>query len=222
MKKLLFIIALASSQLIFAQNMEFRNNLSLQSGTSLFSFLRRAEVTPGTDIKFTGGNVKAIPTIQGAYDFAVNDWLSVGLAGSYNRATLSFNDISTQGKVIGNASVKVARTSLAVRLLGHYGRGKWDVYSGGRLGGAFWYGKVSTDINEELVTDLISSVNSDLIPGFLKNRLTGPKLGGGYPMLQLQVIPIGARYYFTDNFGANAELAFGAPYFFSLGANYRF
>jgi hypothetical protein len=222
MKKSIIIIALfAIMQSSFAQNMDYRNAVSLSSGRSLFVSLRGLEAKPSADLSFAGGKATATPTIQGAYDFAVNDWFSVGLAASYNNTKIDFTNITYKGKVAGDANATVARTSLAARLLFHYGKGKWDLYSGGRLGVGIWYTKVSADINDELLTDLIGSFET-YIPGFLSNRLNGKNVRNGFPLVQLQVIPFGARYYITDNIGVHGELGVGAPYFATIGANYRF
>ena len=222
MKKILLFITLIISQLSFAQNMETRNTFTLSSGRSLFAAARKTAI-PNDTLKFTDGKVHASPTIQGTWDFAVNDWLSVGLAASYNQATVAFNDITIKkitSKPIGNASAKVARTSLAARVLFHYGKGKFDLYSGGRLGVGLWYGKVGATINDALFTDLLSTVG--IGNNFITSRLNGKKLRGGFALPQVQVIPFGMRYYITDNLGVNGEVAIGAPYYVNLGASYRF
>ena len=220
-KKILFI-CLIISQLSFAQNMDTRNTFSLSSGRSLFASAR-GTATPNDTLKFTDGKIHASPTIQGTWDFAVTDWFSVGLAASYNQATVAFNDITIKkitSKSIGSASAKISRTSFAARILFHYGKGKFDLYSGGRLGVGIWYGKAGATINDALFTDLLSTIGVG--SNFITSRLNGTKLRGGFALPQVQVITFGMRYYITDNLGVNGEVAIGAPYYVSLGASYRF
>jgi opacity protein-like surface antigen len=180
------------------------------------------EAKPSTDLTFTGGKATATPTIQGAYDFALADWFSVGLAASYNNTKIDFTNITYKGKVAGDANATVARTSLAARALFHYGnKGRWDLYSGVRIGAGIWYAKVGADINDELLTDLIGSFDT-FVPSFLTDRLSGQNVRTGFVLFQAQIIPLGARYYITDNIGVHAELGVGAPYYATIGANYRF
>lgn len=222
MKKSIIIIALfAIMQNALAQNMDYRNTISLSSGRSLFVALRGLEAKPTDELTFKDGKASATPTFQGTYDFAVNDWFSVGLAASYNNAKISFTDITYKGKVTGEANATLARTSLAARFLFHYGKGKWDLYSGGRIGAGIWYAKVGADINDELLSELLGSFEA-FTPSFITNRLDGKSTRTGFVLIQAQVIPFGARYYITDNIGVHAEVAVGAPYFATIGANYRF
>ncbi len=221
-KSIIFIALLTIMQYSFAQNLDYRNTISFSSGRSLFVSLRGLEAkSTNSELSFTGGKASATPTFQGAYDFAVNDWLSVGLAAAYNNTKIDFTNITYKGKVTGNANATIARTSLAARVLFHYGKGKFDLYSGGRIGVGIWTAKLGTDINDDLLTDLLGSFDT-YVPGFIKNRLNGKSTRTGFPLIQAQIIPFGARYYITDNIGAHAEIAFGAPYFATIGANCRF
>jgi hypothetical protein len=221
MKNQILVILIAISQCCLAQNLDFRNNVSFSSGRSLFSSLRGTNATPSGDLKFTDGKVKATPTFQLAYDFQVNNWFSIGVAGTYNQATISFTDVKYLNKVIGTANAKVSRTGLSIRPLFHYGKGKLDLYSGGRLGVGFWYGKIGTNVDDALFSDLLSSIGVDT-PGFITSRLSATNLRGGFPLPQVQLIPIGAKYYFTDNFGAHLETGLFGAYYVTIGADMRF
>jgi hypothetical protein len=223
MQKKIIFICLFISQLSFAQNMDYRNTFTLSSGRSLFSSIRGTAKSNSDTLSFTDGRVRALPTLQGTWDFALTDWFSLGLGASYNQATVSFNDVTIK-KIsttsIGSASAKIARTSFALRGLFHYGKGKFDLYSGGRLGIGIWYGSIGATVNDALFTDLLSTIG--IGDNFVTRRINGTRLRGGYVLPQVQFIPFGMRYYVTDNIGVNGELAIGAPYYISLGANYRF
>ncbi len=223
MQKKIIFICLFISHLGFSQNMDYRNTFGVSFGRSLFASVRGTAKSNSDTLSFTDGRIRVSPTVQGTWDFGLKDWFSLGVAASYNQATVAFNDVTIKkisSKNIGSASAKVARTSFAVRALFHYGKGKFDLYSGGRLGIGIWYGKIGATVNDDLFTDLLSTVGAS--NNFITDRLNGSKLRGGFVLPQVQFIPFGMRYYVTDNIGVNGEVAIGAPYYISLGANYRF
>jgi opacity protein-like surface antigen len=222
-KSILFLFVTLVINTIFAQD-SHRNTVAFQAGASLFGTGRFADVKPNENISFTGGNVRVLPTLQGTFDYDINNWLSIGVAASYNNAKIKFEDIKYQNKAVGNASVKIARTSLAARLLFHYGKNdRFDMYSGLRGGVGLWSGAVTASIDDEVLTELLNSVDGVSIPNFIEKRLTkGSTARAGFAFPQVQVIPFGMRYYITENIGLNAEVALGAPYYFAAGANVKF
>lgn len=229
-KKILFsIITMLVINCIKAQNADFRNNLSLQFGASGFNILAgvvKEKVEPG-EVQYKYGRYTATPTFQLTWDYALRKWVSVGLAGSYNRAKYSYDNLFIQGKDLGDVDLIGSRTTLSVRLLFHYAnQNKLDFYGGLRGGVGFWTGRISVDVDENLEEDLLNEINENLsgiVPGFLKRRLLND-IGAstGFVAPQGQFIPFGFRWSITDNIGLGGELAFGSPYFISGGLNYRF
>jgi opacity protein-like surface antigen len=214
---------------ITAQNADFKNTLSVNVGLNAFnSFagtLNASKDTAGA--QYDLGRFTAGPTFQVAWDYGIAKWFSVGIAGSYNGAKYTYDNVQYKGKKLGEVQLTAGRTTFSVRPLFHYGNsGDWDFYSGFRLGVGLWSGRISLQSNDELQQELLSQIDEDLqgfVPSFIRKRLVdnvGARAGFAAPTLQ--IIPFGARYYFTENIGVNAELAFGSPYYLSAGVNARF
>lgn len=88
------------------------------------------------------------------------------------------------------------RNNVAVRFLWHYvQKERLDMYVAARLGVTFW------DENFDYTHDPFDMAE--------KRKLPAPQ------------IALGTRYYITKNIGLSIEAAFGAPHYFSFGANYR-
>lgn len=191
MKKLLFITVAAilfASTNSYAQ--DYKSTVSADAGFSIVGTLINAVVNVDTL-----GGYSSVPVMQLSYDYMVTDFLSAGVAGSYQQ--YKFSDET--GKIV------LKRMNFALRALFHYGKSdKIDMYSGVRLGMTNW------GFNYDVPTD---DPTLDLLQG--DNKLTGFHFSP-------QLIAFGIRGYFTDNIGANLEFAIGAPYYMMGGVNYRF
>jgi hypothetical protein len=206
MKKQLFTLALVCASLlsINAQNLDYRSTLSGAvglNGISLFSGLVNSASEE------TGITIKATPSFQLSYDYALSKWFSLGGAASFNSIKSSgtnFSFVDDAGLTRnGNYNFKGNRITVAARALFHYGNeGKLDMYSGLRVGFKTWTGSLTTTGN---LTDNLKE--DDIFP-----TTSG---------LNAQIIPFGLRYYVSDNFGLGFETALGAPYFAALQLNYR-
>ena len=102
------------------------------------------------------------------------------------------------GILSGRIDSKLTRVNCAFRALFHYANsGKYDLYSGFRLGYTKW--KLSAEYSELFKAQEFK-----------------------YGTVAPQVILFGFRGYFTDHFGAGGELCIGPPYFLAASVNYRF
>lgn len=226
---LLFFATILAFNFVKAQNADFRNNLSFQLGANGFNILDVAvkEKTEPGDVQYKYGKYSASSTYQFAWDYALRKWVSVGLAGSYNRAKYSYDDLIVKGKNIGDANLIVGRTTLSGRILLHYAnQNHLDFYGGFRLGIGLWSGRISVDVDEELEQELLDEIDENLsgfVPKFVRRKLLNDAgARAGFVAPQVQVIPFGFRWSITDNIGLGGELALGSPYFVSGGLNYRF
>jgi hypothetical protein len=231
MTKRLFtiVLSLCLITIVKAQNEDYKNTISVNIGLNAFNTFA-GSVGPerdSTGAQFDLGTFKAGPTFQLAWDYGVVKWFSIGVAGSYNSAKYTYDNVKYKGKSLGEVQLSAARTTLTVRPLFHYGnRDKWDWYSGFRLGVGLWSGRLSINSNDDLQQQLLEQIDEDLrgfIPAFIRKKLVN-NVGAraGFVAPALQIIPIGARYYFNDNIGANAEIAIGSPYYLSGGIDFRF
>ncbi|MFN8345878.1 MAG: hypothetical protein U0X91_12775 [Spirosomataceae bacterium] len=207
-----------------AQNEEYRNVISVQSGVSLFSPFRgtltASQESSDTTVSFSSGTARNFPQLNLAYDYGVNQWFSIGGAVSYNKVSLDLNDVKyKKTENLGNVTLGVSRVTLGARALFHYGNAnRIDMYSGVRLGIGIW----AVSANSSLADSKLDEVFKEAGGGGIWRTLLGNKLGGGFAMPQVQLIAFGLRGYITENIGLNGELALGSPYFLSAGINFRF
>ncbi len=203
MKKLLFyplfilVMAHSASAQDAGHTSSVGVNLGLSAVGSLFNI---ASYSTGTLI-----DTYTVPAFQVTYDYGIKKWLSLGGGASYQIMGIRYKNYEytdSNGETqTQNFKTSVNRLNISVRALLHYGNSnQFDMYSGLRVGVTNW------DIN-----------TNASIPNFDKTR--DFKFNGTKPSTQL--ILFGFRGYFTDNLGANLELAVGAPHFFSFGLNYR-
>ncbi|MCG8332138.1 MAG: porin family protein [Chitinophagales bacterium] len=196
MKRLMILMLMCLSfttlNEINAQNLTSESVLGINMGLSLAGVLfNLAELED--DITVSNN-----PAIQLTYDYAINDVISIGAAGSYQRYVLSYTNYD--GVENQDFDVKIARTNVAARALFHYGGNeKIDLYSGVRLGLTNW----SVDVGADNITDFVP-----------------PQSAGIF--FAPQLVAFGIKGYFSPNFGVNAELSVGAPHYFSMGISYRF
>ncbi len=173
---------------------EKRNTVALNTGFSLVGSLLAGNNSDSDYETF------AIPAIQLTYDYNVIDWLSLGLAGSFQMMGMEYANYGSNNE---SFKTTITRTNFAVRGLFHYGNSDvLDMYSGVRFGMTHW--GASTEYDGE---DYDVEEDATFTKGF-----------GAAPQLVL----FGIRGYFTDNFGVNMEFAVGSPHYLSLGLNYRF
>lgn len=207
MKKgfLFFVLSVVGFNAMNAQNDVHKNVVSVTAGYSLFNVAGKAA---SQDVA-QGATYNASPTFQGSYDYGFGKVFSLGGAISYNEANTSADNYSwtdAAGNVsVGNYDVRVARTTVGLRALFHYGnKGRIDMYSGVRLGLGIWNIK-------------FSSTNPEFDPA---TEFEGLRSRGVLP--QVQVIPFALRGYITENIGLGFETAIGSPYMASLSLQYRF
>jgi hypothetical protein len=240
MKKLLIVIFALSifGNGLFAQNADFKNTFSVHYGVSIFSAIK-GDITGRTNpsitdsVKFTSAKFTNIPTIGISWDHGIKKWFSIGLAASYNQGKAAVKDLEVRNNKgtfdkLGNFDITVPRTTIAARLLFHYGNKKrFDCYTGFRLGVGIWSVKTSANIDKATLARAINglkeefSISADDIPTFNKVD-ESLKTGASFVLPQAQLILFGIRGYVTEHIGINGELAVGSPYVASLGVNYRF
>ncbi len=207
MKKLqLITIAFLCSFGVFAQNEAGEKVLSLNIGYSLtgglLNNLSSADATSGD---FTSIESSGTPAIAIAFDYGIGQVFSIGAMYSFQQFSgdirdYNFTDLNGADRTESiNYSLTRSNLSILPRLHYKLKTDKVDLYSGFRIGYIFW----GTDIQ---TTD----PSFDVLDGFNGGRLN------------VGVVPIGTRFYFNENFGGNIELAIGAPYIASIGAQYRF
>lgn len=210
MRKIIFtaLIIGAFSIITFAQNDKGEKVVGLNVGYSLtggvIGAVGDADVSGDT---FSVGsiNVSTMPAISGTFDFGIGEKFSLGALVSFQGFSGEVNDYSftnangqTQTESV-DFSLNRLNFSIVPRF--HYGvkSDNVDLYSGLRLGYILWTGSINT-----------TDESFDLFDSFQGGR---PNVG---------LILFGGRFYFTDEFGANFELAAGAPHIASVGLNYRF
>lgn len=198
-----------------AQNMDYRSTLSGAVGPNYIQLLGRTDKWLDLDsLKFGTINTYGKPTWQGAYDFALNDWFSLGVAATYNRVGVEFGGLDYHPNdslsLMGDFDIRVSRTTIVLRPLFHYGHfEKIDMYSGLRIGASVWTGSIKGEGSVEAFE-------------FLKKDLKTPRLrfSGVVPTAALTLY--GIRYYPIPNVGIGAELNVGSPYMASASVNFRF
>ena len=204
MKKLLTVLlisifVLGISSKSFSQNMEHRSTVSANVGVSLIGTILEAAIA-SDDSGVSREGVTHIPAVQVNYDFAVLKFLTVGGGVSYESISLTGTGTDDNG-VTYTANVSASVMNFAARALFHYANsGRLDLYSGVRMGYE------------------LAGFNANITDG-VENAYTPP---ANYGFVAPQLVLFGFRGYFTDNFGASAELAIGWPHFLTVGLNYRF
>ncbi len=228
---LFFALSIIGSS-IFAQNADFKNTVSIQTGASLFNAFKGGVNGINADsVRFSKGGFSNVPTIAVAWDYGISKGFSLGISGAYAQAKASVNDLEVANKKgvfekYGNFAITVPRTTFGVRALFHYGnKGRMDLYSGLRLGVSLWSVKLSGKIDQDVLARAINEIaNQTGLPDATLNNGFGNKLKtkASFATGSAQLILFGLRGYVTNNIGINFELAAGAPYAASLGLDYRF
>ncbi len=200
-------IALCAFTTTFAQNSEYRNTVSVSGGLNLFQVFALAEDFIEDSLQ-TNLKLNATGSYAVQYDRSINNWFSLGGSVSYNTATIKADNLKLydDNDVLyynGAFEGRVTRTTIALRPLLHYGKGRVDMYSGARLGVGIWTGKVKAE-DDITINDVIDQA-----------RTAGAALS-------MQIIAFGLRGYVTPNIGLGFELALGSPHYAALQLNYRF
>lgn len=169
-----------------------RSTISVQVGSSFYGSVISLFTDDLETVDEDGIDVSRTPVIHASYDYQINDWFSAGGSASFQNFSVKSND--------GN--VDVDRFNVGVRGLFHYGSNpNLDMYSGVRVGLNIWnptFKAATEEFKEDFEADF-----SGVLPS-------------------IQFVAFGLRGYFTQNFGLNMEVALGAPYYFTVGVNYRF
>lgn len=208
MKKVSFIAATAFAVILtaltpgkaIAQKYQGQMNATAGASFSLTGLFVNAVLDA---VDGAGGvNTSSLPGLNVMFDYGVSDRFSVGGAYYYQSFTSNFSSYVDTNGVTQNGDFKVAlvRQNPAVRLLFHFGdNDDLDTYAGARIGYTLW--SVRSDVPANSGADFdVDAVRSAIRPQGL----------------------FGMRYFFTENIGANVELAVGAPYFMMIGLNARF
>ncbi len=138
------------------------------------------------------------PVITVGLDHLITHKFSIGVMAGYQNINLQVSD--TFGTLTEKGGVN--RMYVGFRGLWHYGSNdKIDLYSGFQLGyKMFRTGKIKgPNANNSVIEE--------------DNNKSG---------YSLAVVPIGARFFITDQWGAHVQTSIGAPNFISVGVNYRF
>ncbi len=187
---------------------EERQLISVQTGIGWFGLVRGAEST--TTISFLGdttefrSQITGTPAVGVAYDYRVNNVLSLGGAASYQ--SLRFHDFRSDDRAIDpNAELRLNRTLIGARVLFHYGRSeRVEMYSGLRMGITVWNLR-ARNFGEGQVENIdgLGSVTAAVTP-------------------QVTFIPFGFRAYLTPQLNLGAEFGLGSPHIAAVQLAYRF
>ena len=193
--RLITLMAIFAFLLTSLQAQDHKSAITVNAGFSL--------VGGFFSVSDEGVSNYSIPAIQVGYDYYITNWFSMGAAGSIQMMGVEYDNYEYEAGEVVDGELDIVRSNFAVRALFHYfNRGRIDMYSGVRMGLTNW------SISENL-TDNTYDYNNvfDQTSGVL---------------FAPQLVLYGLRGYFTENLGANFELAVGLPHFLSVGLNYRF
>jgi hypothetical protein len=164
-------------------------------GYSFFGLLGSLNFSIQDEFEVDG---KATPVYFGALDYGYENNISVGIGGGFQSVSQNVRNYSYidefGDEIISDFSYEISRLNLGLRALYHYGNGKIDAYSGGKVGLTYYRVQVDTKNVEN--------------PSWLRSG------GAGFA---LQIIPVGVRMYVSNNIGIFIETGIGAPSFISGG-----
>lgn len=216
-----------------AQNEEYKHTVALDIGASGVGSVIKVVDLIGNDLLNNNFTTKSSPVFNVTYDYGVKKWFSIGAALSYQRYSgdmgYNFNDEGVDR--MGMLDFSYNRINFAVRPLFHYGNSnKLDMYSGFRLGYTNINGEFSTTNDRDYWQTQGEEGTNDL-SGIIAKFLTLSEDGEGFlnvsdfifrEGLSFQLVAFGLRWYISEDIGIHTEIAFGAPYYLTFGANYRF
>lgn len=202
MKKLALAACLLTLNYISAtaQKEDKPTVVALQAGVSLAASVTvdTINVFHNSDYQPSSVSRTSTPVFIASIDQKAGRRLSVGGALSYQK----FNLVAFQpnNQAIEAESGNVNRIHLSGRMMWHFGKNeKVDLYTGFKLG--YFMQTVSNH------TQASASFNS--IPKLEMSSVTAG------------LIPLGLRWFITDQFGINFESSLGRASVFQIGANYR-
>jgi len=204
-KNIIIILLASLSYTSFGQGQD-EKVIGIYTGFSTTGFAYRLAsnitVNDSANTDFYGGS--NLPVFGAMFDYGISSNFSIGAMFGIQH----FNaDINSRSVNIGdtllttrNVDINLNRLYLGITPKYHYNMAneQLELYSGVRAGFIFWQGNFDV---EDSNIDVLSN------------------LGAGRPAISL--IPIGGRYYMTDELALNFELATGAPAIITLGLNFR-
>ena len=146
---------------------------------------------------------RSTPSLQGSVDYFFTDNFSLGFTAATQYHTLEINDFGVEelDTIVDDLKFGLRRNNCGVRALYNYlNEDRYTLYFGLKLGVSQY--NLKTSGIDPILIDQLSLVNMFA--------------------LSAQLTIFGARVYLYENFGLNMELAIGSPYYFALGAQYRF
>lgn len=176
------------------------NIVSVNGGISLTNVLLKTLLN-GDSVKY---EYSSTPSLVLNYDRYVTNWLSVGAGFARQSMSIKFDEYIDNNNVLqtGDFNADFKRSHIHLKALATKVGKKANFYAGLRLG-YLWY---KSDLSfEKRDLKVLNKIDKLLQVG-------RPTLG----------IPIGGRYFISDNIGINAELNIGAPFILSGGLSYRF
>lgn len=196
MKKLILLLLLSPVFLIAQQNAgEMVGTAGL--GHSLLGTLANLSDADGSN------NTTVTPAFVANFDYGITENMSFGLSAGYQSVNLRIEDrpyINADNQTVTESfDAQYSRLSIGARALFHYSKKEnFDMYSGLRFGYQnYMYSDDSADPSYDVEFERAG-------------------------VMGVQVILFGARGYFNESIGFNAELAIGAPYLIMGGISYRF
>lgn len=176
------------------------NHVYVNGGASVTGLLFNTLLN-GDSVKYS---VKNRPAIQFGYDRILNDWLSLGAGFSNQQFHITFNEFVDDNNVLqtGDFKADLTRNHVHIKALAGKYEEKYALYAGLRLGFVWFVSDLSMEKRELRAFEKVDKW-----------------LSAGRPTLGM---PIGGRYYFTDNIGVNLELNLGAPHILSSGISVKF
>ena len=195
LKSSLLIMAVCVAMASHSQKEEGAIAINAGAGYSFFGLLGSLNFSIQDEFEMEG---KATPVYTGAIDYGYGEHISIGIGGGYQSVSQNIKNytyIDANGnETTSNFKYEISRLNVGLRALFHYGNGKVDAYSGGKIGLTYY----SVDVETQNVDN----------PSWLRT---------GGPGFALQLIPVGVRAYVSNNIGIFIETGIGAPCFISGG-----
>jgi hypothetical protein len=201
-KSIIIIILFLFFNNLNAQNENHKNILSFGLGASFLGNVQAAN--------------KQTPVINFSFDRMLNENISFGGGISYQNIKWDADYLGNPYTLNDTVDAKLSRLNLGLRVMFYYGKKykNLKLFSGFRGSCILW--DLRDNHGHKVRTDYIEGVLGLLLGGDLhyQTLMTIP--------IGFQIIPIGGRYYFNENFGLNLELGLVGPYFVTGGLSYKF
>lgn len=212
MKKIQTLILVLISLALNAQNNPGDKVVSINAGFSwtgfIFNTLTADDINinlENTDASVGSFSAAASPAVGLTFDYGITEVFSLG--GLYAQQSFTGDIENYSWKDINGVqqteslSFDASRNNISLVPRFHFRMKseQVDLYSGFKIGFNFW--RLNVDAQDRDFSAL--------------DKLTPSRPSFG-------LIPIGARFNIAENFGLNVETGVGAPYVFSIGAQYKF